>query len=176
MAEFVEREPRLFLNPDAAILSATRCRLRPREHYLGVDFVVRQTAPVTIAALHGGTHFRNSLLAGFATPGLGAELLVGLLNSTLFRALHLAHRRDARQAAFPQVKISHLRSLPSPPEDAALRAEVAAITKEASELGTCTKSFRERLDRVVFRLYGFEADEAVTIESFLDDRMSSPSR
>ena len=115
--EFFEGEPRLFLSPDLAALAKARCRLRDREDYQRVHFVIRQTARYPIAALHQGLPFRNSLLAGFAVDGLPADLVVGLLNSSLYRALHLALRRDARQATFPQVKVGHLRALPEPPRD-----------------------------------------------------------
>jgi len=111
---FAEGEPRLFLRLDREALVRARCRLRAREDYQRVRFVIRQTARYPIAALHCGEPFRNSLLAGFAVDGLPAELVVGLLNSSLYRASHVASQRDARQAAFPQVKIAHLRALPLP--------------------------------------------------------------
>src|SRR5690606_1935516 len=100
-----------------------------------VQVVVRQTAAFTIAARHEGAAFRNSLIAAFSTEAADTTLLLGLLNSALFRALHLSRQRDARQAAFPQVKLSHLRSLPCPPDDDHQREMVRVVSKEASRRG-----------------------------------------
>ena len=115
VAEFRQGVPRLFLCADPEALRRARCRVRALADYRSVSFVIRQTAAVPIAALHGGMPFRNTLLAGFDHADYPAQLMVGLLNSALYRALHLTARRDARQAAFPQVKIGHLRALPRPP-------------------------------------------------------------
>jgi len=167
--EFSEGEPRLFLSPDVDALSKARCRLRHRDDYQRVRFVIRQTARYPIAALHRGLPFRNSLLAGFAVDGLPADLVVGLLNSSLYRALHLALRRDARQATFPQVKIGHLRALPEPPSDPGRRAEVAEISATL----TCTGfdlALAERLDAAVFGLFALESCDVSEILAFLASR------
>src|SRR5690606_9180321 len=110
-----------------------------------------QTAPVPIAALHGGLAFRNSLLGGFASAHLSARLLVALLNSSLYRALHLAGQRDARQAAFPQVKVGHLRALPLPPRDEAIWASLEQLTQTATDVGM-SDDIRAELDLHTFRL------------------------
>jgi hypothetical protein len=157
---------RLFLEPDRDVLSAARCRLRPREEYGRVRFVIRQTARYPIAALHDGTPFRNSLLAGFETSELSAPLLVGLLNSALYRALHLGLRRDARQATFPQVKIAHLRALPRPPESPELRARVCELVERATHLGL-DEPLRAELDGVVFELFDVSPSERGEIAGFL---------
>ncbi|HET7543248.1 MAG TPA: N-6 DNA methylase, partial [Polyangiaceae bacterium] len=167
--EFWQGEPRLFLSPDADALSKARCRLRARDDYQRVRFVVRQTARYPIAALHRGLPFRNSLLAGFAVDGLPADLVVGLLNSSLYRALHLALRRDARQAAFPQVKIGHLRALPEPPSDAGRRAEVAEISATLTRSGY-DRALAERLDAAVFGLFELESSAVGEIMDFLSAR------
>jgi len=167
--EFAEGEPRLFLAPDAEALSKARCRLRNRADYERVSFVIRQTARYPIAALHRGLPFRNSLLAGFAVDGLPADLVVGLLNSSLYRALHLALRRDARQATFPQVKIGHLRALPEPPKDPARRAEVAEISATLTRSGF-DGALAERLDTAVFGLFSLESSAAGEILAFLAAR------
>jgi hypothetical protein len=162
----------LFLSPDKEALHKARCRLRDSADYGRVSFVVRQTARFPIAALHGGLPFRNSLLAGFTVEGLPADLMVGLLNSSLYRALHLASRRDARQAVFPQVKISHLRALPRPPHDSALLSVVALLAVELTRVGVSTP-LTERLDTAVFRLFQLEAGERREILEFLTARVGT---
>jgi hypothetical protein len=167
--EFSQGEPRLFLAPDAAALSKARCRLRSRDDYQRVRFVIRQTARYPIAALHRGLPFRNSLLAGFAVDGLPADLVVGLLNSSLYRALHLALRRDARQATFPQVKIGHLRALPEPPTDPGRRAEIAELSATLTRTGF-DRALAERLDAAVFALFALESSAIDEILAFLAAR------
>jgi hypothetical protein len=166
---FAQGQPGLFLSPDKDALHKARCRLRDSADYGRVNFVVRQTARYPIAALHGGLPFRNSLLAGFAVEGLPADLMVGLLNSSLYRALHLASRRDARQAVFPQVKISHLRALPRPPQDSVLHTEVAALALELTRVGV-SAALTERLDIAVFSLFQLETGVAREILEFLAAR------
>jgi hypothetical protein len=166
---FWQGDPHLFLAPDQDVLAATRCRLRERDDYGRVRFVIRQTARYPIAALHRGLPFRNSLLAGFTVEGLPPELVVGLLNSSLYRALHLATQRDARQATFPQVKISHLRALPAPPDDAPGRLSIAALSRELSQSGV-EPALAERLDAAVFELFAVENAAAREIREFLDAR------
>jgi len=167
--EFSQGQPRLFLSPDREALEKARCRLRDSADYGRVSFVIRQTARYPIAALHSGLPFRNSLLAGFEVDGLPANLMVGLLNSSLYRALHLASRRDARQAVFPQVKISHLRALPQPPQDSALHGEIAALAVELTRVGV-NSALAERLDAAVFRLFALESRAAHEITEFLAAR------
>ena len=167
--EFSQGEPRLFLAPDAEALAKARCRLRNRDDYQRVRFVVRQTARYPIAALHRGLPFRNSLLAGFAVDGLPVDLVVGLLNSSLYRALHLALRRDARQATFPQVKIGHLRALPDPPSDPGRRAEVVQISATLTRAGF-DLALAERLDAAVFALFALESSAISEIFEFLAAR------
>lgn len=168
VSEFQQGEPRLYLRADPSSLEKAATRLRPAEHYRAVDFVVRQTAAVTIAARHGGLAFRNSLLAGFGVGELDADLLVGLLNSALYRTLHKSRQRDARQAAFPQVKIAHLRCLPAPPEQArGLWGAVRASSKRASERGACDAALRDELDRAVGEVFGLTAGEQTEIARYL---------
>ncbi len=167
--QFAEGEPRLFLSPDPEALARARCRVRRKDDYERVRFVIRQTARYPIAALHRGLPFRNSLLAGFAVDGLPAELMVGLLNSSLYRALHLALRRDARQAAFPQVKIAHLRALPDPPRERLALARIAGIAAELTRDGVVPAAL-ERLDSAVFSLFSLETAAAREILDFLSAR------
>ncbi len=163
--EFQQGKPVLFLRRDARILREHRCRLRPLEDYRLVDFVVRQTAQYPIAASHSGAPFRNSLLAGFSTPGFSTHLLVGLLNSALCRALHVGFQRDARQRAFPQVKIRHLRALPAPPID---DSEIPQAIERCVQRLPTERSARRELDELVFQLYGI-GEERSEILGFLRD-------
>jgi len=166
IAEFSLSPPRLFLKPDQAFLAAQRCRLRDVSDYARVKVVVRQTAAITIAAAHDGTPFRNSLLAGFELPEFPLFLTLGLLNSTLYRALHLAGRRDARQGAFPQVKIGHLRSLPALPAQSAARTRIAQLSLEATRSGL-TAELRRSLDSAVFDAFDVSAREADECAAFV---------
>lgn len=167
--EFWEGSPRLFLCDDAERLKQAKCRLRPASDYQRVDFVVRQTAQVPIAALHNGLAFRNSLLGGFGGTELRAPILVALLNSSLYRALHLAGQRDARQAAFPQVKISHLRALPQPPGDTRAWQELEALCRVLTEHGVSVER-RAELDELTFRLFAIPADHQRAVIAFLQAR------
>lgn len=167
VAEFVERTPRLFLWPDQETLRQTKCRLKSAESYQAVTLVVRQTAAYTIAARHDGVRFRNSLIGAFETESVGADLLLGLLNSVLFRALHVARQRDARQATFPQVKIAHLRRLPMPPADRGLRESVEEVSRLGSRMGGLDAALRVQLDRAVFDLFSIPASDREPIAEFL---------
>jgi hypothetical protein len=169
VAEFRQGEPRLYLCADPSRLREARCRVRPRGDYQRVRFVVRQTAAVTIAALHRGLPFRNTLLAGFDHEDYSPELLVGLLNSALYRALHLTAVRDARQAVFPQVKIGHLRALPRPPADRAGRERVSVLALAATREGV-SPALRAELDRAVFELFAVPEDHRARVLALLAAR------
>jgi hypothetical protein len=165
IAEFTLGRPRVFLKPDRGLLGELRCRLRERSDYARVKLVVRQTAAITIAAAHDGTPFRNSLLAGFEVEGYPHGLTLGLLNSMLYRALHLASRRDARQGAFPQVKVQHLRALPAPPASSDRRL-IESLAARASDSGL-TLPLRRELDRSVYAAFGISDAEADEIAEFV---------
>ncbi|MGE5784707.1 MAG: TaqI-like C-terminal specificity domain-containing protein [Myxococcales bacterium] len=169
VSEFTVGAPRVFLNADRERLRALSCRLREAEEYRQVELVVRQTAKYTIAALHSGLPFRNSLLAGFGSTQFSAAVLVGLLNSTLVRSVHMAARRDARQRTFPQVKVAHLRALPAPPTDAQRAREMELLVRS---LGNAKPSLaqREQLDALVYGWYGITSRDAVVIDRFFDQR------
>lgn len=168
--EFRQGAPRVFLHPNAARLQELKVRLRDSGVYGRVDFVVRQTASFTIAACHGGQAFRNSLIAGYAQPELDVHLLVGLLNSALYRCLHLSRQRDARQATFPQVKLAHLRALPIPPPDRDKRAFVSRLSAQATQRGGLTEQLRDELDRAVFELFGLSRPQAREVIEYLRAR------
>jgi len=168
--EFVCHEPELFLHPHQPTLERTKCLLRPPSTYQAVSFVVRQTAAFPIAAAHNGHTFRNSLLGGFVTEEFDRDLLLGLLNSALYRAFHVAGQRDARQATFPQVKLSHLRKLPRPPADARLRQEVRRLSARATNARSLDPQHRTELDAAVFALFGIDAVEQEILLDYLRQR------
>jgi hypothetical protein len=124
---------RVDLEPSGTRSSGTtsngrRFRIAPLERYEGFPVLVRQTANRPLAALHvEPTFFRNSLLAAREVPGLDPAFVVGVLNGPVATAWHRARWRDARQKAFPQVKVAHLASQPFP---IATRAEQPELHDE----------------------------------------------
>ncbi len=107
--------PRAWLRTDLSRTRERRFRVKPLATYRAIPVLVRQTADRPRAALHTApTFFRNSLLACVPPPGLDPAFVVGVLNSRVAAAWHRALHRDARQRAFPQVKVAHLRALPFP--------------------------------------------------------------
>jgi hypothetical protein len=172
VSEFHVGAPLLFLDPDAERLARAGCRLRPAEHFRRARFVVRQTARYPIAALHDGLPFRNTLIAGFEHDAVSPALAVALLNSSLYRAIHLALRRDARQAVFPQVKVGHLRALPHPPPSAPTHRALERITRAAAAQGS-GEGCRAELDRLVFELFELTSAERDAVRSFVASRSGS---
>jgi len=168
--EFQVGAPNLYLHVDSERLKRLHCRLRDVQEFQQVQFVVRQTASYTIAALHSGLPFRNSLLAGFGCAQAAPAVLVGLLNSTLIRAVHLAGQRDARQKTFPQVKVAHLRGLPAPaldqPRSSELERMVVGIHGRKLD-----PSERTELNALVYAWYGISGDETAEVERFFADRL-----
>lgn len=169
VSEFSVGAPRVYLHADRERLRRLSCRLREREDYHQVELVVRQTAKYTIAALHTGMPFRNSLLAGFGCDDYAAAVLVGLLNSTLLRSVHLAARRDARQRTFPQVKVAHLRALPAPPANGERGRELEALVRAIGNASPTTAQ-REQLDRLVYAWYALSTQHACSVDAFYRER------
>jgi hypothetical protein len=156
-------EPRLWADWDAL-----GRRVRSIREYAEVEFVVRQTASYTIAALYDGLPFRNSLLAGFASPEWPPAALVALLNSSLVRWHHYMRHRDARQPVLPQVKISHLRSIPAPPSlTVEQTAHLASLTNDLSVRGETNAVARETLEGLVAELYGLSVAERELVQSWM---------
>lgn len=144
--------PRAWIRTDLTPDPERRFRLRARAHYAGFPVLVRQTADRPIAALHAQpTYFRNSLLAARAVEGLDPAFLVAVLNGPVAAAWHRARFRDARQRAFPQVKVGHLAELPLPlphrDRDPRLHDELAARAR-ALAAGS-SGADRERFEREV---------------------------
>jgi len=103
------------LRTDLAPTHELRFRIGSLERYRAFPVLLRQTADRPIAALHTEAgYFRNSLLAARHIEGLDPAFVVAILNGPIARAWHRSRFRDARQRSFPQVKVSHLRTLPFP--------------------------------------------------------------
>jgi Eco57I restriction-modification methylase len=162
IGEFRARDPQLFGDP---VRLGTR--LRPVADWHDVKLLIRQTARFPMAALSDGSAFRNSILAGFDSPGYPATLLLGLLNSNLFRWFHYMQHRDARQG-MPQLKVSHLRALPALPPDSALsRAALEALARRIGEAnGGIEQALRAELDTLVEQAFGLGATERQAVAAW----------
>ncbi len=159
---FVHHAPRWFVDPGE--LSG---RLRPTEQWAEVDVLVRQTARYPIAASADGTAFRNSILAGFARAPWTRFSLLAYLNSWPVRWLHYMRFRDARQG-MPQVKIAHLRTIPTLADshaDALERLHRMGETLAGRNAGI-DPAGQAQLDRVVAAAWGLAADELALIGAF----------
>lgn len=172
VGEFRALPPQLFADP-----SRLEGRLRKPEDWRRVKLLIRQTARYPMAAFSDGEGFRNSILAGFDTPGVRAALLLGLLNSSLLRWLHYTQQRDARQG-MPQLKVGHLRALPAPPADAELAR--AAIERLARRLGDSNggvdAELRAELDTAVNAAFGLDAAEGEVVARWALDHPPPVSR
>lgn len=111
-------------------------RVSPEARYREALIVLRQTASRPVAAKHQPwALFRNSVLACYGAPGHDLDYLLGVLNSDTAARIHRAMFRDARQKAFPQVKVSHLRALPIPGRDIGGLYERIANASRAAQAG-----------------------------------------
>ncbi len=112
--------------PEVAVRLAAgpRVFVSRAEKYANARFLIRQTAAYPIVGpREHATYFRNSLHALYAPDnGWDVRYVVGLLNSKLLRFAYVATVREARQRAFPQVKLGPLGALPI----RALRLDVRA--------------------------------------------------
>jgi len=90
-------------------------RIGERARFLAVPIVLRQTAARPVAARHEApAYFRNSVLACHGIRGVDPDLVVAWLNSSVVGWYHRTHVRESGQRAFPQLKLKHLRDLPTP--------------------------------------------------------------
>ncbi|MEZ0228075.1 MAG: TaqI-like C-terminal specificity domain-containing protein [Planctomycetota bacterium] len=113
---FALSAPRIFVAREPDLAEPLYARVRAEERYRETTILVRQTANRPIAARHEPwAYFRNSALAVRSGP-FAPELLLALLNSRLFALAHRAGFADARQRAFPQVKVGALATLPFTPQ------------------------------------------------------------
>ena len=107
--------PRLWLRTDLERSPERRFRIAATQHYRSFPVLLRQTADRPLAALHEAPGaFRNSLLACRHVEGLDPAFVVAVLNAPVACAWHRLRFRDARQRAFPQVKVGHLATQPMP--------------------------------------------------------------
>jgi hypothetical protein len=114
--------------------------------------------------------FRNSVLAGYPFEGWPVGALLAYLNAWPLRWLHYMRHRDARQG-MPQVKISHLRSLPAPP---LLAEDASALDTLGRKLGVRNEGiddFEQRdLDALVGRILGMCSNELDRIEQWRKEK------
>ena len=119
-----------------------------------------------MACVADGVPFRNSVLAGFATEAMPAEMIVAYLNAWPVRWFHYVRHRDARQG-MPQLKIAHLRALPSPREDAAKRAALLAMGRALSARNDGARAEEQHLlDETVSDLLGLEEEERAIVRAW----------
>ena len=147
--------PRRRLDVNLEPTPERRFRRGPFERYRRVPILLRQTARRPLAALHvDPTYFRNSLLACEPPPELDPAFCVAVLNSSVAGAWHRLSFAEARQRSFPQVKVSHLRTLPFP----FLRRDAAPTLHDhmASLVRTRGAEAHEELDKLVFEAFGLE--------------------
>lgn len=161
--EFCLLQPYIYMDKEAL------CgRLRSESEFNEVQLLIRQTARYPIAAISDGIAFRNSLLAGFSVPGVRAEALVALLNSSLVRWLHYQRFRDARQPVMPQVKIAHLRAIPAPSGGLERWSEELAEmhSRFVSSEGQQRILARKELDRLVSSMFELTMEEQTRVEEW----------
>lgn len=127
-----------------------------RENWRSVDVLLRQTARYPIACASPGLAFRNSIIAAFAVAPWSRTALLAYLNSSLVRWLHFHTQRDARQG-MPQIKVAHLRALPSP-SLACIEELAAGFEPVCARQSGILPDERRALDEAVYR--GFGLDEA----------------
>ena len=172
LGEFRARSPQLFADPDPLL-----GRLRQPAEWRKVALLIRQTARFPIAAYNDGSAFRNSILAGFASPDWPAPLLLCLLNSGLVRWLHFTLHRDARQG-MPQLKVGHLRALPALPS--AVPQVRAALEQLGSKLAArndgITGTERAELEALVAEAFALSAAEREAIATWCSHHPPPVSR
>jgi len=144
-------EPALWLR-EAPLPAGRYARVPGDAVFARVRIVIRQTADRPIAARHKpAAAFRNSVLACFGAPGHDDDFLLGVLNSDVLAHIHRALHRDARQRAFPQVKIAHLRALPIPGREIGPAYDGIADLSRRVQAGEFTA--RGMLEAAVARVY-----------------------
>lgn len=162
IGEFRASRPRCFLDP-----AGLTGRFRPERDWAAVKVLIRQTARFPIATLSDGAAFRNSILAGFSNEEWPAAALAAYLNSNAVRFFHFARHRDARQG-MPQLKIGHLRALPTL-RDPSARGALDALGRDLAARNAGFRSEERRdLDRIVFDALAFNPEERALVEKWAD--------
>jgi len=175
--------PRRSLDVHVRAQHGRRFRYGDRTRYEAVPVLLRQTAHRPLAALHTEpTYFRNSLLACTPPPGLAPELCVAVLNSTVAAAWHRLSFSEARQRAFPQVKVYHLRSIPFPfvERSSSPAAHDAIVEAVRSIPAAANEQSRQRqasvIDRLVFEAFGIEEPAREEMRAFSMQGSTASSR
>lgn len=148
--------PRLFMRKPNFQGTGHYARMAPPERYAAARILLRQTANRPIAARHHPfTLFRNSVLACFGAPDHDDDYLIGVLNSEYVARLYRNSFRDARQRAFPQIKIAALRALPVPSRRAAKSVydEIIRISQALQAKKGADPSLLNALEAAVTRAY-----------------------
>lgn len=162
--------------------------IRPEKKYSAARFVIRQTAAYPIVGPRQHTmYFRNSLLALYdPNDERDVRYIVGLLNSRLLRYVYQRTVPEARQKAFPQVKVRSLRQLPirsidfSDPADKARHDRMVSLVQTMLDLHkhlATAKTAHEKtmlqrqitatdhqIDQLVYELYGLTEEEIKIVE------------
>ncbi|MEW6070975.1 MAG: TaqI-like C-terminal specificity domain-containing protein [Planctomycetota bacterium] len=146
--------PAAWLRVDLPREAGRRFRIAPLARYASFPLLVRQTADRPLAALHTApTYFRNSLLACAPPPELDPAFVVGVLNSAVAARWHRLRHADARQRAFPQVKVAHLAALPFPiarrGDDPGLHDRIAAAVRALTDRPDPPAALFCRVDELV---------------------------
>ena len=186
-------------SPTVAIRLDRGTVLRSRdEKYRGARFLIRQTASYPIVGPHNGnSYFRNSV-HGLYEPdnGLDIRYVVGLLNSKVLRFAYVTLTREARQRAFPQVKLAALGKLPlrqidrTAPEEVARHDRIVTLVDQLLEgnrdmrtardprdrqaLEQRLRSIDNALDVAIYELYGLTETEVEQVESLVASLPAAP--
>jgi hypothetical protein len=186
--------------PEVAVRLAAgpRVYMSRAEKYAKARFLIRQTAAYPIVGpREHATYFRNSLHALYAPDnGWDVRYVVGLLNSKLLRFAYVATVREARQRAFPQVKLGPLGALPIRALRLDVQAEkqqhdglvdlVARMLDLKHELGRATAETKRdalraradeldlRIDRAVFGIYELTDGEIANVEETVGTLAAPP--
>lgn len=154
---------RAWLRTDLEPVNGRRFRIGSIEHFRSFPVLLRQTADRPIAAVHDDVgHFRNSVLACRGAPGLDPHFIAAILNGPVAAAWHRARFRDARQRAFPQVKVAHLATQPFPIADRAQAPDVHDRLANLSRAAHCTArrtdSILQELSLSAVRAFGLSLE------------------
>lgn len=148
--------PRLYLRK-VQLREGFYARIAPIERFKQTRIVLRQTANRPIAAKHSPqAYFRNSVLACFGAPDHDDDYLLAIFNSEYVARLHRNAFRDARQEAFPQLKIEHLRRLPVPSRRAAAKVydEIVKLSRVLQQSRGDNPRALAQLEALVAGAYG----------------------
>ncbi len=148
--------PRLWLRPPKMKGTGHYARMASPERYAKTPILLRQTANRPIACRHQpAALFRNSVLACFGAPDHDIDYLIGVLNSEYVARLYRNSFRDARQRAFPQIKIEALRTIPIPSRRAAqaVYEQIVKISQALQAKKGADPALLNQLEAAVVRAY-----------------------